>query len=257
MTPRGVAFSHAEHGGIIGETARTGTRSTPRLFYIHGGGFVACSPRTHRLLTGAFARRGFEVFAPDYRLAPEHPFPAGLDDVVTAWRAFSSAGPAVLAGDSAGGTLALGLMLRARAEGVPLPRAAALFSPATDLLGSGDSIVENAARDAMLDVDLLRQLVPLYLGDVDPAGPTVSPLYADLAGLPPLLLHVGHDEILRDDSVRLAARARAAGVDVVLELYPVVPHVWQWADRFLPEARHSLDAAAAFLLDRGKRGDLA
>ncbi len=246
FTPRGVGFAPARFGGIDGEAATTGG-AAGRLFYIHGGGFVACSPRTHRALTGAFARRGFAVFAPAYRLAPEHPFPAALDDVVAAWRGFSAGGPAALAGDSAGGTLALGLMLRARAEGLAMPRAAALFSPGTDFLGTGDSLRSNAARDAMIDVAMLSRLLPAYVGAADPADPLLSPLYADLAGLPPLLLHVGTHEVLRDDSVRLAARAEAAGVAVQLRLFPHVPHVWQWADRLLPEARASLDEAAAFL----------
>lgn len=251
FTPRGVAFTPARYGAVGGEAAAVGpSGGKPRLFYVHGGGFIAGAPHNYRPVTGAFARRGFDVFAPAYRLAPEHPFPAALDDVVAAWRAFAAEGPAVVAGDSAGGTLALGLMLRARDEGLPVPRAAALFSPATDLVGTGASIVENAARDTMLDLALLKKTVPLYLGDADPCAPLVSPLRAELAGLPPLLLHVGCDELLRDDSIRLADKARDAGVEVAIDLFPAVPHVWQWADGLVPEARQSLDAAAAFLCQR-------
>ena len=250
--PRNVRFAPGTCGGIAGEwvsavkAASKVTGPTRRLLYVHGGGFIACSARTHRPITGAFAARGFTVFAPDYRLAPENPFPAGLDDVVAAWRAFAAEGPAAVGGDSAGGNLALALMLRARAEGLPLPSAAALFSPPTDLLGTSESYRSNAARDAMFDPEKLGHLVPAYCGDADPAQPLASPLNGDLAGLPPLLLHVGERELMRDDSVRLAAKARAAGVSVVLDVVPVVPHAWQLIP-FLPEARASLDAAATFL----------
>ncbi|WP_336487838.1 alpha/beta hydrolase [Methylobacterium nigriterrae] len=260
--PGGVTYEPGSVGGIPCERVRRGAgEDRPRLFYLHGGGFIACSPRTHRPLTGYFAQRGFDVFVPDYRLAPEHPFPAALDDALAAWRAVSAGGPAVIAGDSAGGNLALALMLRARDAGLPLPRAAALFSPATDMLGSGQSYRTNAGRDAMFDPEGLRRLAPLYLAGADPAGPLVSPLYADLAGLPPLLVHVGERELLRDDSSRLAEAARAAGVSVDLTVFPVVPHVWQFAHGFLPEARRSLDAAAAFLrahaADAAKPADAA
>ena len=246
--PKRVVYEAGRCGGIDGEWIRPRTPPARplRLLYLHGGGFVACSARTHRPITGAFAARGFEVFAPNYRLAPEDRFPAGLDDVVAAWTAFVADGPAAVAGDSAGGNLALALMLRARAESLAMPVAAALFSPATDLLGTGSSYVTNDGRDAMFDPMKLRRLVPAYLGDADPAQPLVSPLYADLKGLPPLLLHVGETELLRDDSVRLADKARAAGITVALDVYPVVPHVWQIA-LFVPEARASIKAAAAFL----------
>ena len=251
-TPRNVRFEPGTCGAVEGEWVKASPgasrpgRPVRRLLYVHGGGFVACSARTHRPITGAFAARGFTVFAPNYRLAPENPFPAGLDDVVAAWRAFSAEGPAAVGGDSAGGNLALALMLRARAEGLSMPSAAALFSPPTDLLGTSESYRSNATRDAMFDPEKLRYLVPAYCGDADPAQPLASPLNGDLAGLPPLLLHVGERELMRDDSVRLAAKARAANVRVVLDVVRVVPHAWQLIP-FLPEARASLDAAAAFL----------
>ncbi len=247
--PRNVRFEPGTCGGIAGEWVNAvGGTAHPvrRLLYVHGGGFVACSARTHRPITGAFAARGFSVFAPDYRLAPENPFPAGLDDVVAAWRAFSARGSAAVGGDSAGGNIALALLLRARADALPMPSAAALFSPPTDLLGTSESYRTNAGRDAMFDADALRHLVPAYCGDADPAQPFASPLNGDLAGLPPLLLHVGERELMRDDAVRFAAKARAAGVSVVLDVVPVVQHAWQLIP-FLPEARTSLEAAAVFL----------
>jgi epsilon-lactone hydrolase len=245
----GIAFRDGSVGGVPGEWAerRDLAPDAPRLLYLHGGGFIACSPRTHRPFTGGFAARGFRVFCPDYRLAPEHPYPAALDDAAACWSAFAAAGPAGLAGDSAGGNLALALMLRARRDGLPLPDAAALFSASTDMLGRGESMRTNARRDAMFEPAKLQHLVDLYLGGHDPADPLVSPIEGDPTGLPPLLFHVGEREVLRDDSVRFAEKARAAGVDATVKTWPVVPHVWQLASSFLPEGRRSLSEAAAFL----------
>lgn len=246
--PKGVTFSAGSLGSVPGEWAQpTADGTGRRLFYVHGGGFVACSPRTHRPVTGALARRGFTVFTPDYRLAPEHPFPAGLDDVIAAWTAFSADGPSGLAGESAGGNLALALMLAARDRGLPLPVAACLFSPVTDFTATGGSRVTNAFRDAMFGGDAITGIGPAYLGDADPADAYASPIFGDPTGLPPMLFHVGAREILRDDSVRMAQKTRAAGIETVLRVFPVVAHAWQFADGVLPEARRSLDEAAAFL----------
>lgn len=226
--PKGVRFSAGTVGGVSGEWAKPVSGGTGRrLFYVHGGGFVACSPRTHRPVTGALARRGFTVFAPDYRLAPEHPFPAGLDDVIAAWTAFAAEAPAGLAGESAGGNLALALMLAARDRGLPLPAAACLFSPVTDFTAAGGSRVTNAVRDAMFGHGAIAGIVPAYLGDADPADPYASPIFGDPAGLPPMLFHVGAREVLRDDSVRMAQKTRAAGIETVLTVFPVVAHAWQ------------------------------
>jgi acetyl esterase/lipase len=228
-----------------------------RLLYVHGGGFVACSPKTHRPLTGAWARRGFEVFAPDYRLAPENPFPAGLEDVIAAWTAFRAQGPAALAGESAGGNLALALLLAARDRGIPLPSAACLFSPVTDLAEEGGSRISNGRRDAMFGERSIPEIGPLYVPAGNLRDPLASPVYGDPRGLPPLLFHVGDREVLRDDSVRMAERAKAAGVEVSLRIFPVVAHAWQFADRMLPEAKASLDEAAAFLQRHAGRGATA
>ncbi|QRE73538.1 alpha/beta hydrolase [Methylobacterium aquaticum] len=253
--PPGIVFREGSVGGIPGEWAERPdlAADAPRLFYLHGGGFIACSPRTHRSVTGGFALRGFRVFCPDYRLAPEHPFPAALDDAAAAWSAFAAAGPAGIAGDSAGGNLSLALMLRARRDGLPLPSAAVLFSPSTDMLGEGASMLANARRDAMFDPTKLQGLVDAYLAGHDPTDPLASPLRGDLAGLPPLLFHVGAREVLRDDSVRFAEKAKAAGVSATVTVWPVVPHVWQLAQTFLPEARRSLSEAATFLKSHDAR----
>ncbi|WP_342151132.1 alpha/beta hydrolase [Methylorubrum sp. SB2] len=247
--PLGVAFTPGELGGVAGEWAEAegGSTECPALLYLHGGGFIACSARMYRPITGHFARAGLRVFAPDYRLAPEDPFPAGVEDCAAAWRALSARGPAAIAGDSAGGNLALATMVEARRLGLPLPAAAALFSPATDLVGRSPSFRTNARRDAMFRPEALTRLVPAYLDGADPADPRASPIEADLSGFPPLMIHVGTREILRDDSLRLADKARAAGVSVSLTQFPVVPHAWQLAESFLPEAQASLTEAAVFL----------
>jgi monoterpene epsilon-lactone hydrolase len=250
--PKEVSFRSATLGGTSGEWAETSTPAKTAMLYIHGGGFVACSPQTHRPITAALARRGFRVFAPAYRLAPEYPFPAAVNDVVAAWRALRKQvdGPIVIAGDSAGGTLCLALLISLRDHREDLPKAAALFSPATDLAGTGASLHENGRRDPMFRPEILERFRGAYLGDADPTNPLVSPLYADLAGLPPLFIEVGQSEVLRDDGVRLAERACRAGVHAEVKVWPVVPHVWQMADTFIPEARRSLDAAANFLHGR-------
>ncbi|CAO4142908.1 alpha/beta hydrolase [Methylorubrum aminovorans] len=255
-TPAGVAFTPGTVGGVPGEWAQVeGTSGErPTLLYLHGGGFIACSAQVYRPVTGHFARAGFRVFTPDYRLAPEHPFPAAVEDCAAVWAALAPAGPAVVAGDSAGGTLALTTIIEARRLGLTPPSAAALFSPATDLIGRSASFRTNGRRDAMFRPESLMRLVPAYLAGADPADPRASPIEADFSGFPPLLIHVGAREILRDDSLRLAEKARAAGVPVELTVFPVVAHAWQLAESFLPEARRSLDGAAAFL-HRALRAD--
>jgi monoterpene epsilon-lactone hydrolase len=248
--PSAVQVTPAPLGGVNGECLEGPSPVNTVLLYLHGGGYFACSAETHRPITAFFALHGFRVFAPDYRLAPENLFPAAVDDAVTVYRGLLSAGYSperiVVAGESAGGGLALSLMLALRSTGVPLPAAAALFSPWTDLAATGDSIRTNSNRCAMFHGPGVAFSARYYLGGTDPRNPLASPLYADLAGLPPLLIHVGADEVLRDDSTRLAERASAAGVPVDLKIWPVVPHAWQLAPHLIPEARESLRESAAF-----------
>ena len=257
---KGVAYTRDTLGGVPGEwieregAAPIATSPRPTLMYVHGGGFVGCSPRTHRAITSAFALQGFRVFAPDYRLAPEHPFPAPLDDVAAAWRALRTLHDAdspgqrlVLAGESAGGNLSLALLLVLRDAGERLPDAAALFSPATDLSGGSPSIVGNGERDAMFHGPSLANLGAAYIGaDGDATNPLASPLFGDPHGLPPLLFHVAAEEAIRDDGLRFAQKARAAGVHVETSVWPVVPHAWQLLAK-LPEARRSIARASEFL----------
>lgn len=221
------------------------------LFFLHGGGYLVGAPRQFRFAARPFAAAGFDVFMPSYRLAPEHVFPAALDDAVVAYRALLGAarGPIVLAGDSAGGGLAVALMLRLRAEGLSLPAAAALFSPWTDLAATGAATRTNEACDALFTRKTILVGGRAMLGTTSARNPFASPLYGDFAGLPPLLVHAGADEALRDDSTRLVARARAAGVDAQLELWPDVPHGWQLTP-FMPEAMESRLKAIDFLKEQ-------
>jgi monoterpene epsilon-lactone hydrolase len=249
--PAGVRISPAHVGGVPGEWVDGPSPAKSVLLYLHGGGYFGCSAQSHRPITVGFALQGFRVLAPDYRLAPENQFPAAVDDAVAAYRGLLSEGnlpgQIFVSGDSAGGGLALSLLLALREAGIPLPAGAALFSPWTDLAATGESIRTNAGRCAMFNGPDIGPSARYYLGEMDPRNPLASPLYADLTGLPPLLIHVGADEVLRDDSTRLAERARAAGVRVDLKVWPVVPHAWQLAPNKIPEARQSLRESVAFL----------
>src|SRR6267143_1149012 len=253
--PSSIRVTPAHLGGVPGEWVEGPTTGDFVLLYLHGGGYFGCSAETHRPITAGFALQGFRVYAPDYRLAPENRYPAALDDAVGVYRALLDVGhepqQLVVAGESAGGGLTLSMMLALRAGGVPLPACAAVFSPWTDLAATGESVRTNENRCAMFSGTDIAPTARYYLGDTDPRNPLASPLYADLAGLPPLLIHVGEAEVLRDDSTRFAERARAAGVLVELKIWPVVPHAWQLAPHLIPEARASLREAAEFLRGYG------
>lgn len=250
--PSEISITPAHIAGVPGEWLRSTSRAHgATLLYLHGGGYFGCSAETHRPITTYYARHGFQVFAPDYRLAPEHPFPAAVEDATVVYRGLLASGCAAkqvaVSGDSAGGGLSIALLLTLRAGGTPMPAAAALFSPWTDLAATGESIRSNVRRCAMFNGADIGPTARYYLGNTDPRNPLASPLYADLAGLPPLLVHVGADETLRDDSTRLAERARSAGVPVELRVFAVVPHAWQLLPHRLPEARESLRESVAFL----------
>ena len=244
--PRGVRFTPGTLGGVAGEwvdAARPAAEDAPLLMYVHGGGFIGGSPATHRPVTAAFARRGLRVFVPDYRLAPEHPFPAALDDCIAAWRAFAAAHPGrrlVVAGDSAGGGLTVALLLALRDAGDGLPAAGVCISPWTDLACEGASMTSHADRDPMVQRDGLLQMAAAYLAGQDPRAPLASPIHADLRRLPPLLVHVGTAETLLDDATRLAERARAAGVAVDLEVWDDMIHVWHAFAPLLPDADEAI-----------------
>lgn len=244
--PADMAVEELSLGGVPAERlSAPGTDETRAFFYIHGGGFVAGSPRTHRPLTWRLAKEiGVPVYAVDYRLAPEHRYPAGLDDCVTAYRALLdrgiSASSIVAGGDSAGGNLTLALALRLKAEGLPLPAALVCLSPATDMTGGGASREENAEADSLFVSQMFDSLKPAYYGDIDDRDPFVSPLFGDVSGFPPVLFQVGETEMLRDDATRMAASLKAAGTEAVLEVWPKVWHVWQLNADMLPEAREAI-----------------
>ncbi len=257
--PPGLSVADDVIGGVRGEWLRPAAGAPiGNLLYLHGGGYFACSPQTHRPITTSFARNGLNVFVPAYRLAPEHPFPAAIDDAVAVYRGLLARGlpPATIAigGDSAGGGLALALLLSLRDAGDPLPACAMLFSPWTDLAGTGDSLRTNHARDAMFPGIGMERAAAPYLNGVDPRNPLASPLYAELGGLPPLMIHVGSYEILLDDSRRLVAKALAAGTQASLKTWPVVPHVWQLFR--MPEAEQSMRLAVEFIRDAFSHGTM-
>ncbi|MFE1584082.1 alpha/beta hydrolase [Streptomyces sp. NPDC058737] len=254
--PDGVVTRRTVLGGRPALELEPGTASgRGRLLYLHGGGYVVGSPDTHAGLVGELAlRAGLRAVSVDYRLAPEHPFPAAVDDGLAAYRELLATGSdprdIVVAGDSAGGGLSLATLLAAREAGLPQPAAAVVFSPWTDLTLSGDSIRSKEASDPIFTEADIRAYADLYVGAGDRALPLASPLFGDLSGLPPLLVQVGANEVLLDDAVRLAGRAGADDVEVTLEVGPGLPHVFQHHHGRLEEADAALDRAARFLTAR-------
>ncbi|MFD7874735.1 alpha/beta hydrolase [Streptomyces sp. NPDC059766] len=261
--PEGMAARRTKLGGrptLELEPAEISGRG--RLLYLHGGGYVIGSPDTHAGLVGELARRaGLRAWSVDYRLAPEHPFPAAVDDGLAAYRELLTAGTdprnLVLAGDSAGGGLAIATLLAAREAGLPQPAAVAVLSPWVDLTLAGGTIRSKEDADPIFIEADLRAYADLYVGTGDRAHPLASPVFADLTGLPPLLVQAGANEVLLDDAVRLAGRAGADGVEVTLEIGPGLPHVYQHHYGRLDEADAALDRVARFLsarLDAGRDG---
>jgi acetyl esterase/lipase len=240
-------------GGVPGEfVATAASRRDRHVLFLHGGGYVTGSPALYRHFTWRIATAArAHVLAIDYRLAPEHPFPAALDDALAAyrWLVAGRADPqrtAVL-GDSAGGGLALALLLKLRDDGLVLPAAAVALSPWTDLALTGASLSLNAKSDPMLNVADARLFAGCYLAEADARNPYASPLYGNPAGLPPTLIHVGSDEILHDDATRTAENLRSAGCPVQIEVWPRMPHGWHLFAPVLPEARTAIERIGAFV----------
>ena len=260
--PADLSLIEVNAGGVPGEWVRTpGVDTDRRLLYLHGGGWRAGSAAGYREFTSRLSRScGCSVLAIDYRLAPEYPFPAAVEDGFAALNWMRANGPTgtslatatFIAGDSAGGNWALSLLLMARDAGLS-PDAAVTFSAATDHAATGESFITRAELDPILRVDpqMLRQYSRVNLGDVDLKTPLASPLYAELSGLPPLLMQVGDFEIYLDDTRRFAERAKAAGVDVTCEVEPGAPHDYQLFDPELPEAKAALLRVGAFLRKHG------
>jgi len=240
-------------GGVVGEWIVAPNAAPDRaILYLHGGGYVMGSIHTHRAMIARISRAAqARVLAIDYALAPENPFPAAVNDATAAYKWLLKQGykPGKLAisGDSAGGGLTFSTLVALRDSGTPLPAAAAPISPWTDLAATGASIVSRAAADPMVGREGLAPMANHYTGSNDPKTPLISPLYADLHGLPPLLIHVGDAEILLDDSTRIAERAKAAGVDVTLEVWPEMVHVWHVFAKILPEGQQAIDRIGEFI----------
>ncbi len=219
------------------------------IFYLHGGGYVIGSARTGANLAAPLARRtGLPAVSLDYRLAPENPFPAAIDDALAAYKDLLGGGrQIVIAGDSAGGGLALATMLAARRDGLPLPAAAVVFSPWTDLTLSGASFDTRGDFDPLFSREHMEAYAKHYLAGHDPHDGLASPLLADLTGLPPLLIQVGSAEVLLDDALQLAVRAAEQEVDVSLDVVSGAPHVYQLMVGVMDEADEALDHAARFI----------
>jgi len=251
--PEGFQFAPADAGGVPAEWMEMpGAVEGRVLLLLHGGGYNAGSPKTHRRIGADLSRAtGMRVLVPDYRLAPEHPFPAGVDDAITAYRWLRDKGVLaqniVVGGDSAGGGLALSMLLRLRHANSDMPRAAVLLAPWTDLTVSSQSYEELRHLDPIITREGLREAGLWYAGGGDPADPMMSPLFADLAGLPPMLIHAGASEVMVDDSRILAERAGAAGVEVSFKIFPGMWHVFHGSGSGIPEARAAIEEIGVYV----------
>jgi acetyl esterase/lipase len=243
-----------EVGGVAGVevTIQGGDETDGVILYFHGGVYVIGSAMSSVPLVGDLVRRtGTKAISLDYRLAPEHPYPAAVDDARAAYEGLLAQGIApaqiALAGESAGGGLAVATLLALREAGLPLPSCGFVMSPYVDLTLSGETLSGKRDVDPLLTPEGLRARAPDYVGRADASDPRISPIFGDLRGLPPLLIQVGSHEVLLSDALRLAARAAIADVPVTLEVTPGVPHVFQAYAGLLDEAGAALDRAAAFL----------
>jgi acetyl esterase/lipase len=252
----GTRVELTEAGGCAAEWLFVPTEEVgPTILHFHGGGYVFASARTHRgFVSQILARSGGKALVLDYRRAPEHPFPAALDDAIEAYRWLLDRPvppeQIAFAGESAGAGLALATMLRAREEGLPLPSCVALVSPWVDLTHSGASIVENEGKDVLLRGEQLRSWAAMYAGDHDRKDPLVSPIYADLHGFPPLWMCVERDELLYSETVLLADRMKQAGAEVHLEVVEGLMHVWPFFYSALPEGKQTIRHLADFIKDK-------
>jgi acetyl esterase/lipase len=254
--PEGVSWTEVDAGGVPAIWADPEGGATDRvLLYVHGGGYVIGSAEIWKKLTGHLAKAcGCRVLSVDYRLAPEHPHPAAVTDSTTAYRWLLEQGiePGHIAvsGDSAGGGLTLATVVKLRDDGDPQPAAAVPISPWTDMEFLGDSMKSNADADLIVSEALVKAMADRFLAGQDARDPLAAPLYADYTGICPLYFQVGGDETLLDDTTRTAERARAAGVDVEVEVFPEMQHVFQMAAGNMPEADEAIAKIGAYLRPR-------
>lgn len=252
--PVDVDIDNADMGGVSA-LVFTPQGATPgrKMLYIHGGGYISGSAQGYQTLPAQFARRlGAKVWAPDYRLAPEHPFPAALDDVVSAydWLRKQDGGDEriVVAGNSAGGAMTISMMVRARNAGLPMPAAGIAMSPWADLEMRSPSYLNRDGVDPVASRAVLQIMARAALGPKGlPQNPEVSPVNADVRGLPPILVQAGEDEVMLSDAMRLATHLGDSRVRTTLEVWPGMFHVWHWFSDILPEANEAFDTAVAFL----------
>jgi len=251
--PSNITVERLDLNGIAAEWIYTDEmRGNKAVLFLHGGGYNICSLNTHREIAAFIAdASGAKVLLTDYRLAPEHPFPAALEDATSAYRWLLEVGyngkHIALAGDSAGGGLAIATANSLRDAGDPPPASIVCMSPWTDLSLTGESIKSKSKIDPMIDVASVRVMAENYVGDGDPRNPLISPLYADLRDLPPMLIHVGSDEILLDDSIRIAKKAEDAGVDVTLKIYQQLWHAFHLNAKIMPEAKSAVGDIGIFI----------
>lgn len=245
--------AQVDAGGVPSEwVSWQGSDSGRVIFYLHGGGYVICSPRTHRDLLWRLARTcGARVLAPDYRLAPEHPHPAAVEDAVISYRWLLKSGvkPSRVAvmGDSAGGGLALALLQKLRDKKIPLPACAVCLSPWTDLTASGGSMRTKKRKDPLLSPEAIEKFARHYVPDGELSQPSISPLFGAYKGLPPLLIQVGTAEVLLDDARRVAEKAAAAGVKTEITVWPGMIHVFQALAFYLKESRTAIRDIGTFV----------
>ncbi|MGH7786644.1 MAG: alpha/beta hydrolase [Candidatus Binatia bacterium] len=255
-TPSDVTLRAEQAHGVAAEWTSTPDASRERvILYLHGGGYAIGSLLSHRHLVAQLGRTaGAQTLALDYRLAPEHPFPAAVDDALAGYRFLLEAGFAAsciaIAGDSAGGGLTVAALVAAREAGLPQPACGVCISPWVDLEVSGASMTTKATEDPIVQREPLLQMAASYLGGAHARSPFAAPLHADLRNLAPLLIQVGSAEALLDDAVRLAAAAGAQEVDARLEVWPEMIHVWHFFHPVLGEGRRALNTAGAYIRDR-------
>ena len=250
---KGVEGTLINASGVTAEMQiPEGAASDAVILYFHGGGYVGGSIASHRNLTGNLALASkCQLLSVEYRLAPENPHPAAVEDAINSYKWLLSEGydpkKIAISGDSAGGGLAIAAQLKIRDEGLPLPVASAPISPWIDMGLSGDTMSSRQSRDPLIRLDLIREFKSQFLGPNNNSNdPYASPLQADLSGLPPMLIHVGDDEMLLSDSERLAEKASAAGVSVTLEVWPEMIHVWHTFVGLFPEAQDGINRIAEF-----------
>jgi epsilon-lactone hydrolase len=259
-----VAFKVADDIGVEAVTVAgraaewitaPGSQTGRAILYLHGGGYVMGSLTTHRSLVGEISRAAqAAALLVDYRLAPEAPFPAAVEDGVAAYRWLLDNGFAAknlaIAGDSAGGGLAVATLISARDQGLPMPKAAVPISPWSDMTCSNESYKTRAEADPLVGSGSIGDMANLYLQGKDPKHPYASPNFASLKSLPPLLIHVGRDEVLLDDSIKLDQKAKADGVNSTLEIWEDMIHVWHAFHPMLPEGKHAIERVGAFLREK-------